>query len=320
MAFFIYPKISQQMSEKKKIVVATRPSLLAYTQTMQTVALLQEANPEVEFEVKKFSTKGDRVLNRSLTEFGTTGLFVKELEHALLEGEADIAVHSLKDVPSFHPEGLELMAFPEREDVRDVFLSREGKTIQEMHEGFVLGTGSPRRRVQLAAIRPDVSFKEIRGNIDTRIQKLIDGEYDAIILAAAGMNRLGKEFDEAGLLDVDQSIPAIGQGAIAIECRSNDNFVKSVVEKVNHKETQYAILAERAFMAEIEGGCKFPLAAHAVVNEDELSMIAIVGDLKTNEFIVEQIDVSVDKAVEESKKLAQQMKNICKEKGINFYI
>lgn len=308
------------MTSKKKIVVATRPSLLAYTQTMQTVELLQKANPEVEFEVRKISTQGDRVLNRSLTEFGTTGLFVKELEHALLECEADIAVHSLKDVPSAHPEGLKLVAFPEREDARDIFLTRDGKSLDEMPEGFVLGTGSPRRRVQLANARADIEFKEIRGNIDTRIQKLMDKEYDAIILAAAGLNRLGKEFNENAFLDVDLCIPAIGQGAIAIECRSNDTDTIAILEKINHKNTADAIFAERAFMAEIEGGCKFPLAAHAVVSNNVLNMIAIVGDLKTNDFIVEGMEVSVEESVAKSKDLANKMKKICKAKGINFYL
>lgn len=308
------------MSEPKKIVVATRPSLLAYTQTQQTVDLLQKANPDVEFEIKKFSTKGDRVLNRSLTEFGGTGLFVKELEHAMLEGEADIAVHSLKDVPSFHPEGLKLVSFPQREDVRDVFLSRNAQTIENMPQGFVLGTGSPRRKVQMAALRSDIKFKEIRGNIDSRIQKMIDGEYDAIILAAAGMNRLGKEFDEKLLLDVDQSIPAIGQGAIAIECRADDMQTIQIIEKVNHKPTMQAVLAERAFMAEIEGGCKFPLAAHALVLDEILTMIAIVGDVNTNEFIVEQIEVNVAESINKAKELAVKMKAICKDKGINFYL
>ncbi|WP_372751018.1 hydroxymethylbilane synthase [Labilibaculum sp.] len=308
------------MPSKKKIVVATRPSLLAYTQTIQTVELLQKANPDVEFEVKKFSTKGDRVLNRSLTEFGGTGLFVKELEHALLANEADIAVHSLKDVPSAQPSGLRLGAFPEREDSRDVFLTREGLGIDEMPKGFILGTGSPRRRVQMANIREDIEFKEIRGNIDSRIQKLHDGEYDAIILAAAGMNRLNKEFDENLLLDVDLCIPAIGQGAIAIECRSADAETLEIIKRVNHPETEQAILAEREFMAEIEGGCKFPLAAHAVVSNHVLTMIAIVGDLKTNQFIVEEIETSVDESLEKSKELAIQMKNQCKDKGINFYI
>ncbi len=307
------------MSPKKKLIVATRPSLLAYTQTMQTVELLQKANPDIEFEVKKFSTQGDRVLNRSLTEFGTTGLFVKELEHALLEGEADIAVHSLKDVPSFHPKGLKLVAYPEREDSRDAFLTRDGQLIEDMPEGFVLGTGSPRRRVQLAHIRPDIVFKDIRGNIDTRKQKLMDGEYDAIILAVAGMNRMGKSASEDCLMDVDMCIPAIGQGAIAIETRSDDAETIARVARVNHKPTELAVLAERAFMAEIEGGCKFPLAAHAVVDGNLLNMIAIVGDLQSGDFIVESIEVPVEDSVAKSTDLAQKMKAICAEKGINFY-
>ena len=308
------------MISKMKIVVATRPSLLAYTQTMQTVELLRNANPEIEFEVKKFSTQGDRVLNRSLTEFGGTGVFVKELEHALLENEADIAIHSLKDVPSAHPEGLQLVAFPEREDARDVFLTRNGSSIEDMPEGFVLGTGSPRRRVQFANLRKDIEFKEIRGNIDSRFQKLMDGEYDAIILAAAGLNRMSKEYDENLLLDIDLCIPAIGQGAIAIECRSNDPETIAILQKVNHRDTEIAVKAERAFMAEIEGGCKFPLAAHAVVSDNILNMVAIVGDLKTNQFIAEGIEVPVEESIENAKELAIKMKSICKEKGINFYL
>ncbi|PKQ60276.1 hydroxymethylbilane synthase [Labilibaculum filiforme] len=308
------------MISKKKIIVATRPSLLAYTQTMQTVEILRNANPEIEFEVKKFSTQGDRVLNRSLTEFGGTGVFVKELEHALLENEADIAIHSLKDVPSGHPAGLDLVAFPEREDARDVFLTRDGSSFEDMPEGFILGTGSPRRRVQFANLRKDIEFKEIRGNIDSRFQKLIDGEYDAIILAAAGLNRMGREYDDNLLLDIDLCIPAIGQGALAIECRSNDLETIAILEKVNHRETEIAVKAERAFMAEIEGGCKFPLAAHAVVTDNIVNMLAIVGDLKTNQFIVEEIEVSVEESAEKSKELAMKMKEICKEKGINFYL
>ena len=308
------------MISKKKIVVATRPSLLAYTQTLQTVELLRKANPEIEFEVRKFSTQGDRVLNRTLTEFGGTGVFVKELEHALLEHEADFAVHSLKDVPTDHPAGLELVAFPEREDARDVFMTREGSSLEDMPQGFVLGTGSPRRKVQFANLRKDIKFKEIRGNINSRFQKLMDGEYDAIILAAAGLNRMGQKYDENLLLDVDLCIPAIGQGSIAIECRSNDSETIAILKKVNHRDTELAVLAERAFMAEIEGGCKFPLAAHAVVSDNILNMVAIVGDLKTNEFIVEGIEILVDESIEKAKELAIKMKTICKEKGINFYL
>jgi len=308
------------MSTKKTIVVATRPSLLAYTQTQQTVALLQEKNPEINFKIIKFSTKGDRVLNRSLTSFGTTGLFVKELEHALLEGEADIAIHSLKDVPSFHPETLMLAAFPEREDSRDLFLTRKNEKMEDMPQNFVLGTGSPRRVVQLAALRGDAKFKDIRGNIDTRMQKLEDGEYDAIILAVAGLKRLGKDISDKVFIAKKDCIPAIGQGAIAIECRSNDTETRKILSTINHPATQQAVLAERAFMAEIEGGCKFPLAAHATVSENTLTMDAIVGDLATGKFITEQINCPIEKSIEQAKEMAIFMKKICKEKGINFYI
>jgi len=171
----------------------------------------------------------------------------------------------------------------------------------------------------LADVRPDVKFKDIRGNINTRMQKLQDGEYDAIILAAAGMNRMGNEFDEEMLLDVDLCIPAIGQGAIAIETRDNDTECIAAVRKVNHKATEIAVLAERAFMAEIEGGCKFPLAAHAVVDAKHLNMIAIVGDLKSGDFIVESIEVPIEESVAKSAELARKMKAICQEKDINFY-
>lgn len=305
---------------RKKLIVATRPSLLAYTQTMQTVNLLKEANPEIEFEVIKYSTKGDRVLNRSLTSFGGTGLFVKELEYALLESKADIAIHSLKDVPTAQPEGLSLESFPQREDIRDVFISNEGKKIEDMPIGFVLGTGSPRRLVQLKAIRPDIQFKEIRGNVDSRIKKMHDGEYDAIILAASGLKRLSKQYPEEVHLDEKICIPAIGQACLVIECRQDDHETKKIIRKINHKESELAVLAERAFMAEIEGGCKFPLAANAFIDGDMLCMTAIVGDLSTGEFITEKIKVRVEESILASKNLAKEMKIKCKDKGINFYL
>lgn len=305
---------------KKTLIVATRPSLLAYTQTMQTVELLEKANPEIKFEVIKYSTKGDRVLDRSLTSFGGTGLFVKELEFALLEKTADIAIHSLKDVPSDQPEGLSLLSFPEREDVRDVFLSKEGKTISEMPLGFVLGTGSPRRLVQLKALRPDIIFKDIRGNIDTRIQKMLDGEYDAIVLAASGLNRLSKKYSEKVHLSTKDCIPAVGQASLVIECRHDDEITKEIIRKINHLESEQAVLAERSFMAEIEGGCKFPLAANAFIENEMLHMTAIVGDLSTGEFITEKIIVKVNESIIAAQNLAKKMKMKCKDKGINFYL
>ncbi|QZE13913.1 hydroxymethylbilane synthase [Halosquirtibacter laminarini] len=308
------------MSKRRVIRVATRPSLLAKRQTEQTVALLKSKNPEVDFEIKTFSTKGDLVLDRSLTQFGTTGLFVKELEMAMLNGEADIAVHSLKDVPSMTPTQFCLHAYPKREKAQDVLLTRHGEKLEDLKEGFVLGTGSPRRRVQIAQLRPDVIFKDIRGNIDTRIKKLHNGEYDAIILAAAGMNRLDIAFDINSVISLDDMVPAIGQGAIAIECLKNDDFSKDIVSSINDYDTEKAVLAERAFMREIEGGCKFPLAAHAIYEGDKLKMTALVGDGKSMKQIKHTVFLDILNTEKESIELAKVMKQECKDKDINYHL
>ncbi len=304
----------------KKIRVATRPSILAYSQSLQVVKELQEKHQDVSFEIVKFNTQGDREQYRSLTEFGNTGLFVKELETALLEKKADIAIHSLKDVPTFQPSGLSLISFPKREDARDVFLSRDGISIEQMPQNFSLGTGSPRRQLQLANIRKDIDFKPIRGNIDTRIRKLMSGEYDAIVLAVAGMNRLSKTFNHNLILDEDRCIPAIGQGALAIECRSNDAFAIELAQTINHLPSMQAVLAERAFMKEIQGACKFPLAAYATVTDETLSMTALIGDLNTNRFLIRKMETGIYESINAAKKLAQQMKDTCKLQEINYYI
>ncbi|QZT36072.1 hydroxymethylbilane synthase [Halosquirtibacter xylanolyticus] len=308
------------MSKKRVIRVATRPSLLAKTQTEQTVELLKAKNPDIEFQIKTFSTKGDRVLDRSLTQFGTTGLFVKELEMAMLEGEADIAVHSLKDVPSINPPEFILAAYAPRENSCDVLITRLGESLSELKENFILGTGSPRRRVQIAQIRPDVTFKEIRGNIDTRIQKLKNGEYDAILLAAAGMNRLNIPFESKDTLDLDIMTPAIGQGAIAIECLKDDHETIKIVSSINDHDTEKAVLAERAFMAEIEGGCKFPLAAHAICKNDQITMTALVGDGQKLTQTKRTITVDLESSVKTAINLAQELKEECKKLNINYHL
>ncbi|MCT4674146.1 MAG: hydroxymethylbilane synthase [Prolixibacteraceae bacterium] len=308
------------MSTKRVINVATRPSLLAKTQTEQTVELLRSKHPDIEFNIKTFSTKGDRVLDRSLTQFGSTGLFVKELEMAMLDGEADIAVHSLKDVPSVNPPQFCLAAYAPRENAHDVLLTRNGETLETLPQNFILGSGSPRRRVQIAQIRPDVTFKDIRGNIDTRIQKLNNGEYDAILLAAAGMNRLGITYNDSDIIDLSLMTPAIGQGAIAIECRKDDTEIQEILSKINDQDTEYAVLAERAFMAEIEGGCKFPLAAHAIRKGENLEITALVGDNSTMKQIKKSIIVPIKDSVERSQRLAQEMKEECKKLNINYHL
>ena len=278
----------------RKYIVATRPSLLAYTQTQQTVELLKAQHPDCEFEIVKISTHGDAVTDKPLTAFGGTGVFVKELENAILEGRADFAIHSLKDVPSIQPEGLVLAAFPTREDPRDVLLIKNGLSIDELNDNCTIGTGSPRRIVQIAELKPRATFTDLRGNIDTRLKKLEEGQYDAIVLAAAGLRRLGKDIDAKAFLPVDKCIPAIGQGAIAIECRKDDDETIALLRTINNKDTETAILAERAFMKTVGGGCKFPLGAYATIQNETVQLAVMLGNHHTQQIIrfSDQADVS----------------------------
>ncbi len=273
------------MMQNRKFIVATRPSLLAFTQTQQTVALLQAKNPDCEFEIVKIATHGDTVTDKPLTAFGGTGVFVKELENAILQGKADFAIHSLKDVPSIQPPELVLAAFPTREDPRDVLLIKNGLSINDLDENCNIGTGSPRRIVQIADLKPTAKFSDLRGNIDTRLQKLADGKYDAIVLAAAGLNRLGKQIDAKAFLPVDVCVPAIGQGAIALECRADDHDTITLLRTINNSETEIAILAERAFMKTVGGGCKFPLGAYAKVGNNTVQLSVMLGNHHTQQMI-----------------------------------
>ncbi|MFT3751841.1 MAG: hydroxymethylbilane synthase [Paludibacter sp.] len=289
----------------KKYIVATRPSLLAYTQTMQTVELLKEKNPDCEFEVVKISTHGDAVTDKPLTAFGGTGVFVKELENAILEGKAHFAVHSLKNVPSLQPADLVLAAFPTRQDPRDVLLIKGGLSISDLKDNCVIGTGSPRRIVQIAEMKPTATFADLRGNIDTRLKKLDEGQYDAIVLAAAGLKRLGKKIAESDFLPVDISTPAIGQGAIAIECRAGDGDTIALLRTINDPATETAILAERAYMKTIGGGCKFPLGAYATVENGTVQLSVMLGNHHTQQIIRRSDKAPVAEAETLGKKLAE---------------
>ncbi|MBP6663082.1 MAG: hydroxymethylbilane synthase, partial [Paludibacter sp.] len=209
-------------------------------------------------------------------------------------GRADFAIHSLKDVPSIQPEGLVLAAFPTREDPRDVLLIKNGLSIDELNENCTIGTGSPRRIVQIAELKPRATFTDLRGNIDTRLKKLEEGQYDAIVLAAAGLRRLGKDIDAKAFLPVDKCIPAIGQGAIAIECRKDDDETITLLRTINNKDTETAILAERAFMKTVGGGCKFPLGAYATIQNETVQLAVMLGNHHTQQIIrfSDQADVS----------------------------
>jgi hydroxymethylbilane synthase len=306
------------MMLNRKYIVATRPSLLAYTQTQQTVALLQEKNPDCEFEIVKISTHGDAVTDKPLTAFGGTGVFVKELENAILEGKADFAIHSLKDVPSIQPKELVLASFPTREDPRDVLLIKNGLNINDLGEKCNIGTGSPRRIVQIAELKPTAKFSDLRGNIDTRLQKLADGQYDAIVLAAAGLNRLGKQIDVNAFLPVDVCVPAIGQGAIALECRTDDKDTIALLRTVNNAETEIAILAERAFMKTVGGGCKFPLGAYATVENEIIHLSVMLGNHHTHQIIRMAGNAPIAEAEKLGKSLAEKIIEEAGRKGIEI--
>ncbi len=253
-----------------RIVVATRKSALALAQTRAFVAELIGRHPGLEVEELHVTTTGDRVQDRALSEVGGKGVFIKEIEEALLERRADFAVHSLKDVPAELAPGLALACVPRREDARDVLVSRSGAPFGELPAGSRIGTSSLRRGVQLAAWRPDVEIVPIRGNVDTRLRRLREGAVDAIVLARAGLVRLGLASETTELLDTTRCLPAIGQGALAIETRSEQAAVMELLAALDDAETRIAVYAERGVMLAVQGSCQIPVAAHAVRDGAEL--------------------------------------------------
>jgi hydroxymethylbilane synthase len=265
-------------SVRKGLVVGTRGSRLALQQTEIALAALKAAVPEATFETRQIKTAGDQS-TASLSEIGGRGVFVIELERALLEREIDIAVHSLKDLPTDETPGLAIAAVLAREDPRDALVSRTGATLAELPEGAVIGTGSPRRAAQLTALRRDIRVSDIRGNVDTRIRKVEAGEYDAVVLAAAGLARVGWIKRASDLFDYERMLPAPGQGALAIQVRSDDAAVFATALVVDHAETRIAITAERAFEKRLGGGCHAAIAALATVLDDErIRLSGLVGD------------------------------------------
>lgn len=244
--------------------VATRGSLLALTQTRWVVAQLQALHPGVSFAIEIYKTSGDRsqAEGTPLSQVGGKGLFTKELEDALLEGRADLAVHSLKDMPTDLPEGLVLGCVPPREDPRDVVISREGTLLADLPPGAVVGTSSLRRLAQLRHYRPDLEYRPVRGNVDTRLRKLQEGQYDALIMAAAGLHRAGFTGQITEYLDPQVSLPAVGQGALALEVRADDAFMAEILAPFNHLPTALAVQAERAFMARVTDTAAELVAAH----------------------------------------------------------
>ncbi len=263
-----------------KIRIGTRKSKLALWQANYVASQLKKHFPDIEVELVKITTKGDKILDVPLAKVGGKGLFVKEIEEAMLRNEIDIAVHSLKDVPTYFPEGLGLVAITEREDPRDAFLSVKYSSIEEMPKGAVLGTSSLRRKAQILEKRKDLVIKDLRGNVDTRIRKLEEGQYDGIILAYAGLKRLGLENKVKQIFEPDYMIPAVAQGFLGIEARLDDEETKRIVSVLNHRESELRAKAERAFLKTLEGGCQVPLAGYAEIIDGVLKITGFVSDLE----------------------------------------
>ncbi|HBZ92847.1 MAG TPA: hydroxymethylbilane synthase [Pseudomonas sp.] len=261
----------------REIRIATRKSALALWQAEYVKARLEQAHPGLKVSLVPMVSRGDKLLDAPLAKIGGKGLFVKELETALLENEADIAVHSMKDVPMDFPEGLGLYCICEREDPRDAFVSNTYDSLDALPAGSVVGTSSLRRQAQLLARRPDLKIQFLRGNVNTRLAKLDAGEYDAIILAAAGLIRLGFEDRIRSSISAEDSLPAGGQGAVGIECRSADSDVHALLAPLHHRETALRVTAERALNKHLNGGCQVPIACYALLENDQLWLRGLVG-------------------------------------------
>ncbi len=265
------------MSNPTRLRIATRKSLLALWQAEYVKAELEKHHPGLQVELVPLTSRGDKILDVPLAKVGGKGLFVKELEQALLEGEADIAVHSMKDVPMEFPAGLGLPVICPREDARDAFVSNRFNSLDEVPAGAIIGTSSLRRQCQLLAHRPDLQVKFLRGNVQTRLQKLDDGEYDAIILAAAGLIRLELKERIRAYIAPEQSLPAGGQGAVGIECRLDDESTIALIKPLHHATTAEQVRAERAMNRRLQGGCQVPIGGYALHRGDQLWLRGLVG-------------------------------------------
>ncbi len=271
------------------IRIATRKSPLALWQAEFVKAELEKFHPGLQVKLVPMSTRGDKILDTPLAKIGGKGLFVKELEVAMLDNKADIAVHSMKDVPMEFPEGLKLSVICEREDPLDALVSNQYQSLETLPEGAIVGTSSLRRQVQLRALRPDLKIKDLRGNLGTRLGKLDEGQYDAIILASAGLIRLKMENRIAQKIAENIILPAGGQGAVGIECRSEDKATQALLAPLNHQPTATRIIAERAVNNHLQGGCQVPIGAFSYLDDQEITIDALVGSLDGKTIIKKQI-------------------------------
>lgn len=291
----------------KIIKIATRQSPLALWQAEHIKSRLLALHPDLQVELVTFVTQGDKILDTPLAKIGGKGLFVKELEMALLDGRADLAVHSMKDVPMELPDGLILPVICEREDPTDAFVSNHFAQLMDLPQGARLGTSSLRRRCQLQALRPDVQIIDLRGNVGTRLSKLDAGEYDAIILASAGLKRLGLHARIKSSIDPVLSLPAVGQGALGLECRAGDTRVLELIAPLRHLPTDTCVRAERAFNQRLMGGCQVPIAGFATLVGDTLHLEGRVGSVDGQELLKDQIHGAAADAATLGVQLAEQL-------------
>jgi hydroxymethylbilane synthase len=259
-----------------KLIFATRPSALARWQTQWVINALQKIHTDLICEEKIITTQGDKILDKPLPEIGGKGLFTQELESELLNGDVHCAVHSLKDLPVENPDGLTIGCIPVRAEARDALISKNGYTLATLPKGASVGTSSLRRAAQILSLRPDLHAESLRGNIDTRVRKALDGQYDAILLAGAGLTRLGLDQHVSEWLSLDVMLPAPGQGALAVQCRSTDQTTLKLLAALDDESTRQAITAERAFLSGLGGGCSVPVAAYARVEEQNISLTGLV--------------------------------------------
>ena len=292
---------------QQTVRIATRKSALALWQAEYVKAQLEHFHPGINVELVPMTTKGDIILDTPLAKVGGKGLFVKELEVAMLENRADIAVHSMKDVPVEFPEGLGLEIICPREDPRDAFVSNTINSLAELPQGAVVGTSSLRRQCQIKAMRPDLDIRDLRGNVNTRLKKLDNGEYDAIILAAAGLIRLEMPERIREYIAAEVMLPANGQGAVGIECRTDDATIKALLAPLACEETRIRVIAERAMNRALEGGCQVPIGSYAVLNGQELHLRGLVGAVDGSKILTGEVHGKLTEAEQLGNQLAEDL-------------
>jgi hydroxymethylbilane synthase len=297
--------VSTASQERSTLIIGTRGSQLALWQAEWVQRQLKQIAPDISVILKRIQTSGDKIQDVPLAKVGGKGLFVKEIEEALLRKDIDLAVHSMKDLPAVLPSGLHIICVPEREDPRDALLAGDKKKLDALPLGARVGTSSLRRQAQLLHVRPDLQIKMLRGNVDTRLRKLQENHFDAIVLAASGLKRLGWDEHITECLPFDVSLPAIGQGALGIEGREDDGFVRNLVSRLEHQQTRVTVTAERALLKRLEGGCQVPIAGHAVLQGENLTLDGLVISLDGKRYVRYSLSGLMSEAESIGKKVAE---------------